>query len=83
MAARARSKRLVRLLLEHGADPKIRNKEGKNAEDYIIEDERFRSSPSRTGPAGIELGVDGLPVLPTSSLHTSKLVNALPVAPSH
>ena len=72
MAARARSKRLVRLLLEHGADPKIRNKEGKNAEDYIIEDERFRSSPSRTGPAGIELGADGLPVLPTSSLHTSE-----------
>ena len=72
MAARARSKRLVRLLLEHGADPKIRNKEGKNAEDYIIEDERFRSSPSRTGPAGIELGADGLPLLPTSSLHTSE-----------
>ncbi len=72
MAARARSKRLVRLLLEHGADPKIRNKEGKNAEDYIIEDERFRSSPSRTGPAGIELGADGLPVLPTASLHTSE-----------
>ncbi|SOV05902.1 related to MBP1 - transcription factor, subunit of the MBF factor [Ustilago sp. UG-2017a] len=72
MAARARSKRLVRLLLEHGADPKIRNKEGKNAEDYIIEDERFRSSPSRTGPAGIELGADGLPLLPTTSLHTSE-----------
>lgn len=72
MAARARSKRLVRLLLEHGADPKIRNKEGKNAEDYIIEDERFRSSPSRTGPAGIEFGADGLPVLPTTSFHTSE-----------
>ncbi|SNX87955.1 related to MBP1 - transcription factor, subunit of the MBF factor [Melanopsichium pennsylvanicum] len=72
MAARARSKRLVRLLLEHGADPKIRNKEGKNAEDYIVEDERFRSSPSRNAPAGIELGADGLPVLPTSSLHTSE-----------
>lgn len=72
MAARARSKRLVRLLLEHGADPKIRNKEGKNAEDYIIEDERFRSSPSRTNPTGVELGADGLPLLPTSSLHTSE-----------
>ncbi len=47
MAARARSKRLVRLLLEYGADPKVRNKEGKNAEDYIIEDERFRASPGR------------------------------------
>ncbi|KDN36051.1 hypothetical protein K437DRAFT_276897 [Tilletiaria anomala UBC 951] len=51
MAARARSKRLVRLLLEYGADPKIRNKEGKNAEDYIIEDERFRASPGRTSAA--------------------------------
>lgn len=51
MAARARSKRLVRLLLEHGADPKIRNKEGKNAEDYIVEDERFRASPLRPGSA--------------------------------
>jgi hypothetical protein len=48
MAARARSKRLVKLLLEHGADPKIRNREGKNAEDFIVEDERFRASPSRT-----------------------------------
>ncbi|KAL4402019.1 Transcription factor mbp1 [Malassezia pachydermatis] len=54
MAARARSKRLVKLLLEHGADPKIRNREGKNAEDYIVEDERFRASPARPGhPAGI------------------------------
>ncbi|KAI0356734.1 apses-domain-containing protein [Trametes cingulata] len=45
MAARCRSKRLVKLLLDHGADPKIANKDGKNAEDYILEDERFRSSP--------------------------------------
>lgn len=51
MAARARSKRLVKLLLEHGADPKIRNREGKNAEDYIVEDERFRASPSRPSAA--------------------------------
>lgn len=52
MAARARSKRLVRLLLEHGADAKKRNHEGKSAEDYIVEDERFRASPPRTtGPA--------------------------------
>ena len=54
MAARARSKRLVKLLLEHGADPKIRNREGKNAEDYIVEDERFRASPSRaTAPVAM------------------------------
>ncbi|PKI84102.1 Transcription factor mbp1 (MBF subunit p120) [Malassezia vespertilionis] len=49
MASRARSKRLVKLLLEHGADSKIRNREGKNAEDYIVEDERLRASPSRAG----------------------------------
>lgn len=47
IAARARSKRLVKALLDHGADPKIRNRDGKNAEDYILEDERFRSSPVR------------------------------------
>lgn len=46
MAARCRSKRLVKVLLDHGSNPKIRNKEGKSAEDYILEDERFRSSPT-------------------------------------
>ncbi|KAE8250795.1 hypothetical protein A4X13_0g4374 [Tilletia indica] len=51
MAARARSKRLVRILLEHGANPKLRNKEGKTAEDYIIEDERFRASPAQATPS--------------------------------
>lgn len=45
LAARARSKRLVKLLLEHGADSKLPNKDGKTAEDYILEDERFRQSP--------------------------------------
>lgn len=46
MAARCRSKRLVRLLIDHGADPRIRNRDGKTCEDYILEDERFRSSPA-------------------------------------
>ena len=64
MAARARSKRLVKLLLEHGADPKIRNREGKNAEDYIVEDERFRASPARAA---------SLPYAPnTNAPHTSE-----------
>ncbi|KAG6866487.1 hypothetical protein C0991_003031 [Blastosporella zonata] len=45
MAARCRSKRLVKVLIDHGADPKIINNDGKSTEDYIIEDERFRSSP--------------------------------------
>lgn len=55
LAARARSKRIVKALLDHGADPKIRNRDFKSAEDYILEDERFRSSPdmmvARTLPA--------------------------------
>jgi ankyrin repeat protein len=50
MAARCRSKRLVKLLIDHGADPKIPNREGKTAEDYILEDERFRASPIPRGP---------------------------------
>lgn len=54
MAARCRSKRLVKLLIDHGADPKIVNNDGKNTEDYILEDERFRMSP---GPASRALGM--------------------------
>lgn len=64
LAARARSKRIVKALLDHGADPKIRNRDFKSAEDYILEDERFRSSPdimmSRTLP------VSGAPRNPNS-----------------
>ena len=45
MAARCRSRRLVKILIDQGADPKITNHDGKSAEDYILEDERFRSSP--------------------------------------
>ena len=50
LAARARSRRLVKALLDHGADPKIKNRDFKSAEDYILEDERFRSSPVQ-GPS--------------------------------
>ncbi|KAI0786400.1 transcription factor [Abortiporus biennis] len=45
IAAKCRSKRLVKLLIDHGADPKIQNNDKKSTEDYILEDERFRSSP--------------------------------------
>jgi len=45
MAARCRSKRLVKILIDHGGNPKIMNNDGKSTEDYILEDERFRSSP--------------------------------------
>lgn len=46
MAARCRSKRLVKVLLDHGADPHVKNNDGKSAEDYIIDDERIRDSPT-------------------------------------
>ena len=52
LAARARSRRLVKALLDHGADPKIKNRDFKSAEDYILEDERFRSSPVRPSANG-------------------------------
>jgi hypothetical protein len=52
LAARARSRRLVKSLLDHGADPKIKNRDLKSAEDYILEDERFRTSPVAPGRAG-------------------------------
>lgn len=50
LAARARSKRLVKILLDAGADPKLPNRDGKSAEDYILEDERFRAAD--LGPTG-------------------------------
>lgn len=62
LAARARSKRLVKILLDNGADPKISNRDGKTAEDYILEDERFRESELAAnqygGPNG-SMGVTG------------------------
>ncbi|KZV79655.1 apses-domain-containing protein, partial [Exidia glandulosa HHB12029] len=45
MAARCRSKRICKLLIDHGANPKVTNNDGKSAEMYIIEDEKFRASP--------------------------------------
>ncbi|EGF98934.1 uncharacterized protein MELLADRAFT_50812 [Melampsora larici-populina 98AG31] len=58
LAARSRSKRLVKILLDHGANPKIGNREGKTAEDYILEDEKFQGVPMAqylTNPNGLEL----------------------------
>jgi len=48
LAARCRSKRLVKILIDHGANPKIMNNDGKSSEDYILEDERLRNSPVPT-----------------------------------
>lgn len=56
LAARARSRRLVKSLLDHGADPKIKNRDFKSCEDYILEDERFRASP---GPPGLNGNISG------------------------
>ncbi|CAG8553134.1 3908_t:CDS:10 [Ambispora leptoticha] len=39
IAARNANKKLVKLLLDAGGDPQIRNRENKNAEDYILEHE--------------------------------------------
>lgn len=51
LAARARSRSLVKLLLDYGADAKLLNKEGKSAEDYILEDERLRQPDHLPLPA--------------------------------
>ncbi|KAH7916680.1 hypothetical protein BJ138DRAFT_1169017 [Hygrophoropsis aurantiaca] len=70
MAARCRSKRLVKILIDHGADPKIINNDGKSTEDYILEDERFRSSPgppSRLSSMSFRNAQAAVPV-PTASI---------------
>ncbi|WWC61391.1 uncharacterized protein I303_103974 [Kwoniella dejecticola CBS 10117] len=59
MAARARSRRLVGWLLDHGANPKIKNRDFKSAEDYIIEDERYRSSPIQPNGASSSRQLSG------------------------
>jgi len=61
LAARARSRRLVKCLLDHGADPKMKNRDFKSTEDYILEDERFRGSP--TAPGGTSSGANNDQVL--------------------
>lgn len=67
LAARCRSKRLVKLLIDHSADPKITNKDGKSAEDYILEDERFRFSPSLPSRTAVTSQQNGFPLLSSSS----------------
>lgn len=53
LAARCRSKKLVKILLDHGANAKTANRDGKSAEDYILEDDKFRvlsPTPCSSGP---------------------------------
>ncbi|KAF9584777.1 hypothetical protein BGW38_005214 [Lunasporangiospora selenospora] len=50
IAARIGNKKVVRLLLEAGADSKIRNKSGRNADEYLQEhDIQLGPNPSSTG----------------------------------
>ncbi|KDE09062.1 hypothetical protein MVLG_00780 [Microbotryum lychnidis-dioicae p1A1 Lamole] len=86
LAARARSKRLVKLLLDHHADPKLPNFDGKTAEDYILEDEKYRETEAADAhgrnhvglPSGQANGPEGAggasrPVLfAPQTLHTSE-----------
>ncbi|KAL1721376.1 hypothetical protein EV715DRAFT_195112 [Schizophyllum commune] len=65
MAARCRSKRLVKLLIDHGADPKIMNHEGKSTEDFILEDERFRLSPEPGARQAASRGAPNHYIAPT------------------
>lgn len=99
LAARARSKRLVKILLDNGADPKVANRDGKTAEDYILEDERFREAEAGGavgygGGGGVGGGVGGVGLAPplgggasngsTSDLPTNGNGNGhLPPLPSH
>ncbi|KAF9433873.1 hypothetical protein BGZ76_008874, partial [Entomortierella beljakovae] len=46
IATRIGNKKVVRLLLEAGADSKIRNKSGRNADEYIQDAENQSSGPS-------------------------------------
>ncbi|RIB28787.1 hypothetical protein C2G38_1951335 [Gigaspora rosea] len=50
ISARSANKRLVKLLVDAGGDPQIRNSVGKNAEDYILEldhDAKYRAEQIR------------------------------------
>lgn len=75
LAARARSKNLVRILLNHGADPKITNRDGKSAEDYILEDERFRSAEQ-------QVAVSEIAGLPTPEQVMQQVVYPTQIQPS-
>lgn len=55
------TKRIVEILLEHGADPTIKNEQGKRAVDYVRDEEIGRllsvrsTRPARTGRAKTQL----------------------------
>lgn len=52
LAARAQSRSLVKLIIEAGGDPLIKNAHGKSAQDYVLEDERLRNGEQYAGASG-------------------------------
>lgn len=54
MAARIGNKKLVRVLLEAGADTKIRNHTGQNAEEYMLESEAAAAALSAAAASATE-----------------------------
>ncbi|KAG0366029.1 hypothetical protein BC939DRAFT_505006 [Gamsiella multidivaricata] len=72
IAARIGNKKVVRLLLEKGADPKIRNKSGRNADDFLQDTEM--------NVAGSSSGGGGPPV--SSSFPRPQQQSALPPSSS-
>ncbi|KAL0949188.1 hypothetical protein HGRIS_009266 [Hohenbuehelia grisea] len=75
LAARCRSKRLVKILIDHGADPKVANNDGKSTEDYILEDERFRASPAPPSRAQSMSYRNAQLAYPSNSRHPASHVN--------
>ncbi|KAF8984117.1 hypothetical protein BGZ52_013158 [Haplosporangium bisporale] len=58
MAARIGNKKLVRVLLEAGADTKIRNRTGQNAEEYMQESEAAAAALSAAAASVTEGGTE-------------------------
>lgn len=75
IAARIANKKLVKLLLESGADPNIRNKSGKTAQDYIVEADRLARLRERSD--GSTLSAPGSP-----SLSSVAVASSMKVAPT-
>lgn len=58
ISARSANKRLVKLLLDAGGNPQIRNLQGKNAEDYILELDNQRVDQNQFQSQQHNIGID-------------------------
>ncbi|RHZ89968.1 hypothetical protein Glove_9g119 [Diversispora epigaea] len=58
ISARSANKRLVKLLLDAGGNPQIRNLQGKNAEDYILELDNQRVDQNQFQNQQHNIGID-------------------------